>query len=257
MTFAFRTIGRILPANKFRSNFGVLSKKAYFLSVGVFFRRRGPASRQHLGGSEQEADPCEVTILFGPARVQPADLATGWAEDLDEIILRHCPVCDSDSIIGHGRRRKQAHDEHHEWIRIHRGLCVRCGKTFTFLPVFSLPYTHYSLVARCEALLRRFVEHCSWEKAVPKCMDSDCQQDPSTVRRWSTVMSPIRPYRDSAHVGSACEGKRRTVSQGSFVLALLTKIIHIDYLLVQTDETAFRHISAVRGCPRAPGPAGL
>jgi hypothetical protein len=26
-------------------------------------------------------------------------------------ILRQCPICLRDSIIGHGRRRKQAHDE--------------------------------------------------------------------------------------------------------------------------------------------------
>jgi hypothetical protein len=112
-------------------------------------------------------------------------LAADWAKDSDEIILRHCPVCDSDSIIGHGRRRKQAHDEHHDWIGIRRGRCVKCGMTFTFLPLFSLPYTHYSLLARCQALLRHFVEHCSWEKAVPKFKDSDRQPDPSTVRRWS------------------------------------------------------------------------
>ena len=49
-----------------------------------------------------------------------------------------------DSIVGHGRRRKQAHDEHHDWIGIRRGLCNRCGKTFTFLPPFSPPYGHYS-----------------------------------------------------------------------------------------------------------------
>jgi len=30
-----------------------------------------------------------------------------------EVILRRCPACERDSIIGHGRRRKQAHDEHH------------------------------------------------------------------------------------------------------------------------------------------------
>ena len=51
-------------------------------------------------------------------------------------ILRRCPVCVQDSIVGHGRRRKQAHDEHHDWIGIRRGLCSRCGKTFTFLPPF-------------------------------------------------------------------------------------------------------------------------
>ncbi len=47
--------------------------------------------------------------------------------------MRRCPICERDSIIGHGRRRKQAHDEHHDWIGIRRGRCPDCGKTFTFL----------------------------------------------------------------------------------------------------------------------------
>jgi hypothetical protein len=101
------------------------------------------------------------------------------------MILRRCPVCEQDSIVGHGHRRKQAHDEHHDWIWIRRGRCVNCGKTFTFLPLLSLPYTHYSLLARCQALLRRLVEHCSWEKALPKLQDPDRLPDPSTVRRWA------------------------------------------------------------------------
>jgi hypothetical protein len=57
--------------------------------------------------------------------------------------------------------------------------------TFTFLPLFSLPYTHYSLLARCQALWRRFAERCSWEKALPKLKDPDRLPDPSTVRRWA------------------------------------------------------------------------
>ena len=138
-------------------------------------------------------DPCEVTILFVPVSVPLERLAAGWAEDSDEIILRRCPVCEQDSIVGHGRRRKQAHDEHHDWIGIRRGRCIRCGKTFTFLPVFSLPYTHYSLLARCQALLRRFVEHCSWEKAAPKLKDADRLPDSSTVRRWSQGVDESQP----------------------------------------------------------------
>src|SRR5450631_3717521 len=66
-----------------------------------------------------------------------------WAESGLEI-PRLCPVCSRESIIGHGRRRKQAHDEEHDWIGIRRGLCNLCKKTFTFLPLFSPPYTHYS-----------------------------------------------------------------------------------------------------------------
>jgi hypothetical protein len=41
-------------------------------------------------------------------------------------------------------------------------------------------------VARSQALQRRFVEHCSWEKALLPLKDSDCLPDPSTVRRWSS-----------------------------------------------------------------------
>ncbi len=56
-------------------------------------------------------------------------------------------------MVGHGHRRKHAHDEGQDWIHIRRGLCNRCGKTFTFLPPFSLPYCHYSQfpVARIDA----------------------------------------------------------------------------------------------------------
>ena len=86
--------------------------------------------------------------------------------------------------MGHGRRRKQAHDEFHDWIWIRRGRCLLCGMTFTFLPLFSLPYTHFSLLARCRALWRRFQEHCSWEKVTPQLKSADRVPDGSTVRRW-------------------------------------------------------------------------
>jgi hypothetical protein len=65
--------------------------------------------------------------------------------------------------------------------------------TFTFLPVFSLPYTHYSLLARCQALWQRFAEHCPWEDALPKLKDPDHLPDPSTVRRWSSGMDSSHP----------------------------------------------------------------
>jgi hypothetical protein len=59
--------------------------------------------------------------------------------------------------------------------------------------VFSLPYTHYSLFARRQALLQRVVEKCSWEKAVPKLKDPDRLPDPSTVRRWSIGLDDSQP----------------------------------------------------------------
>src|ERR1022692_3123043 len=148
-------------------------KKLYFLSVVFFFRRRDSASGGDLGWSKPEAEPLRGTILFVAVSVAPGKLATDWAEDCDKIILRRCPVCERDSIVGHGRRRKQAHDEHHDWIWIHRGRCPDCGTTFTFLPLLSLPYTHYSLLARCQALLLRYVEGCCWDKALPKLKDPD------------------------------------------------------------------------------------
>jgi len=104
--------------------------------------------------------------------------------------VRRCPVCERDSIVGHGRRRKQAHDAYHDWIKIRRGRCPGCGKTFTFLTPFSLPYTHYSLLARYQALRRRFEEHHSWEEAIPTLKDPNRLPDPSTLRRWARGLDP-------------------------------------------------------------------
>jgi hypothetical protein len=41
-----------------------------------------------------------------------------WAGAGGGPILRHCPICLQESTIGHGRRRKQAHDEDHDWTDI-------------------------------------------------------------------------------------------------------------------------------------------
>jgi hypothetical protein len=120
-------------------------------------------------------------------------LAADWAAACAEVILRQCPVCERKSIVGHGRRRKQAHDEYHDWIRIRRGRCNACGKTFTFLPMFSLPYAHYSLLARSQALRRRFVDHCPWESAAPTVQDPNRVTDPSTLRRWSRSLDHSQP----------------------------------------------------------------
>jgi len=158
-----------------------------------FFRRRGSASGDDLGWSKPAAEPLRGTILFVAVSAAPSRLATDWAEDCDKNILRRCPFCERDSIIGHGRRRKQAHDEHHDWIWIRRGRCADCGTTFTFLPLLSLPYTHFSLLARCQALLRRIAERCSWEKASPKLKDPDRLPDPSTVRRWLSDLDFSQP----------------------------------------------------------------
>src|SRR5207253_8417995 len=72
-----------------------------------------------------------VILFVAPSAAQgkPVD----WAVSVNPI-PRQCPGCLCHSVVGHGRRRKQAHDEDHDWIGIRRGLCNRCQKTITFLP---------------------------------------------------------------------------------------------------------------------------
>lgn len=140
-------------------------------------------------------EPLWTTILFISLSAPLHKLQTDWANACDKVILRRCPVCERDSIIGHGRRRKQAHDEHHDWIGIRRGRCPDCRKTFTFLPWLSLPYTHYSVLARCQALKRRFEKHCSWEEATLTLKDPHRMPDPSTLRRWARGLDPSQPAR--------------------------------------------------------------
>jgi hypothetical protein len=125
-------------------------------------------------------------IVFIPLPVQKCKLQSemDWTADAADSFFRRCPNCLSDSIIGHGRRRKQAHDECHDWISIRRGICKLCGMTFTFLPLFSPPYGHYSWIARSHAFCDYFLESKTLESASPLIMDPDRLPSPSTLRRW-------------------------------------------------------------------------
>jgi hypothetical protein len=157
--------------------------------------KRPRSSTSDLGKVNATSGAPRVTILFISLSSAQSNLGRDWAEAGAEIILRRCPLCLEDSIIGHGRRRKQAHDEHHDWIAIRRGVCNRCGKTFTFLPPFSPPYGHYSLIARSQALRRYFVEGCCRESAAPAVKDPDRVADPSTLRRWfRSLDSSVPPF---------------------------------------------------------------
>jgi len=131
--------------------------------------------------------------------------------------VRRCPVCERDSIVGHGRRRKQAHDEHHDWIGIRRGRCPGCEKTFTFLPWPSLPYTRYSLLARCQSWRRRVMEHCSWEEATPTLKDPNRLPDASTLRRWAHGLDLSQP---------AASFLRQTLTRVAHWLALADQASH-------------------------------
>src|ERR1039457_4900375 len=45
-----------------------------------------------------------------------------------------CPACGQGIVIGHGRRRKQAHGERRTSILVRRGISKCCGRTCTILP---------------------------------------------------------------------------------------------------------------------------
>jgi len=48
-----------------------------------------------------------ATILFIPLSAAEFNLEADWAEAGMQVILRHCPICSQDSIVGHGHRRKE------------------------------------------------------------------------------------------------------------------------------------------------------
>jgi hypothetical protein len=101
-----------------------------------------------------------------------------------ELLPRRCPVCLDETIIGHGQRLRQSHDDQHERIWVRRGICGPCGKTFTILPDWLAPSAHYSLHCRQQAC-ERVVAGDTAEQAAPQCKAPAHLPDPSTVGRWA------------------------------------------------------------------------
>jgi len=101
-----------------------------------------------------------------------------------DLLPRRCPVCRDDTIIGHGRRRRQCHDAQHECLWVRRGICEPCRKTFTILPYWLAPSSHYSLHCRQQAC-EQIAAGDTAEQAAPHCQDPAHLPDPSTVRRWA------------------------------------------------------------------------
>jgi len=62
-----------------------------------------------------------------------------------DLLPRQCPVCQDHTIIGHGQRLHQTHDDRHEHIWVRRGVCRPCGKTFTILPDWPAPAALFTL----------------------------------------------------------------------------------------------------------------
>ena len=101
-----------------------------------------------------------------------------------DLLPRLCPLCQDDTIIGHGRRLRQAHDDRQERIWMRRGVCRPCGKTFTILPDWLAPSGHFSLRCRQQAC-QRIAAGDTAEHAAPHCKDPSRSPDASTVRRWA------------------------------------------------------------------------
>ena len=99
-------------------------------------------------------------------------------------MVRVCPACRTDSVIGHGWRNRQAHDATHTRIRIRRAICKLCHLTLTMLPGWLVPGGHYSLLARQQATDLASQPDRPLEECIPDSADSDRSADPSTVRRW-------------------------------------------------------------------------
>jgi hypothetical protein len=101
-----------------------------------------------------------------------------------ELLPRRCPICRNDTIIGHGRRLRQSHDDQHKSIWARRGICEPCRKTFTILPDWLAPSAPYTLYCRQQAY-ERLTGGDTAEQATPHCKDPARLPDPSTVRRWA------------------------------------------------------------------------
>jgi len=101
------------------------------------------------------------------------------------LLPRQCPRCGEHTIIGHGQRRRQSHDEFHDWIWVRRGLCRLCKVTFTILPNWASPSSHYSFRCREQAWRLGCTSGAGWEHSTPTLKDPDRLPDPATLHRWA------------------------------------------------------------------------
>jgi hypothetical protein len=157
----------------------------------LFFFRSTLSVQEGEGRSPDRTWREDQRQAFTPARDSFYRTAVDGRQEragVTEITLaqmpRCCPVCQQPSIIGHGRRRKQAHDGQHDWIWVRRGRCPLCKKTFTILPTWSPPHGHYSYCCRQQASEANG-DSGSWEQSAPHCKDPNRLPDASTLRRWA------------------------------------------------------------------------
>jgi hypothetical protein len=140
--------------------------------------KAGPQIETWQGRSAAAFTPAVILFIALPEAEDKADPVIPL-----ECLPRRCPVCREDTVIGHGRRLRPAHDDCHERIWVRRGICHPCHRTFTILPDWLAPSAPYSLHCRQQAC-QRIVAGASAEQAVPHCKDQVRSPDPSTLRRW-------------------------------------------------------------------------
>jgi hypothetical protein len=137
--------------------------------------------RSNLGRENQRRPHTSRDSLYRTARDRKQDRPGVIPLHL---LPRRCPVCRDYTIIGHGQRLRQAHDDRHESIWVRRGICRPCHKTFTILPEWLVPSAPFTLRCRQQAC-ESIVAGVSVEQAAPHCKDLSHSPDPSTLRRWA------------------------------------------------------------------------
>jgi hypothetical protein len=140
---------------------------------------------EYLAGCGQRQAFTPPVILFIALPEAEGKTDAGVTAIPLQLLPRWCPVCGNQTIVGHGRRRKQAHDHQRDWIWIRRGRCVRCRTTFTILPGWLFPYCHYSIDCRQQAWDEVRTNDAGWEQSAPHCKDHGRLPDPRTLRRWA------------------------------------------------------------------------
>jgi hypothetical protein len=87
-----------------------------------------------------------------------------------------CPCCGG-KVHGHGTRERLAIiNTVKKWFKVDRFLCTECGKTFTLLPDFLLPFKHYP-ASEIEAVLIHLFSGGALSK-------SPSMADIRTLRGW-------------------------------------------------------------------------